>query len=154
MTAAARANARRSVTMERSLFGAWTPVEVRWADMDAFAHVNNATYFIYLECARIRFFESLGLAELMGHDRVGVGLVSVNCNFRRQVRYPATLEVGTRVTKIGRRSFHLQHALFLAGEETPVADGVSVGVWVDYRQEKAIDLPASLRAGFERHLAP
>jgi acyl-CoA thioesterase FadM len=34
-------------------------ITVRWADMDALGHVNNAVYFRYMEQARISFVERL-----------------------------------------------------------------------------------------------
>ena len=34
-------------------------LEVRWRDLDAFNHVNNASYLGYIEEARVRWFKSL-----------------------------------------------------------------------------------------------
>ena len=36
-----------------------TPVALRWSDLDAFNHVNNARYLTFLEQARIEWFETL-----------------------------------------------------------------------------------------------
>ena len=36
-----------------------TVLEVRWRDLDAFNHVNNASYLGYIEEARVRWFKSL-----------------------------------------------------------------------------------------------
>ncbi|MBI2435179.1 MAG: acyl-CoA thioesterase [Candidatus Hydrogenedentes bacterium] len=135
--------------MKRSEFPLWEAVEVRWSDMDAMGHVNNARYFTYLECARIHLFETLELKLLQG-DKHGVALVSVGCNFRKQVRYPAVLEIGTRVSQIGERSFHLEHAFFLQGEDIVMADAHSVVVCVNYAEEKAVPLPDALRARLEQ----
>ena len=35
-------------------------ISVRFGETDALGHINNTSYFIYLEEARIRFFESIG----------------------------------------------------------------------------------------------
>jgi len=32
------------------------PLKTRWRDLDAFRHVNNATFLSYIEDARILFF--------------------------------------------------------------------------------------------------
>lgn len=37
-------------------------VNVRFSETDALGHINNTSYFIYLEEARMKFFEALGLA--------------------------------------------------------------------------------------------
>ncbi len=125
----------------------WITVPVRWGDMDAFGHVNNARYFTYCESARISYFQALGLGEQ--HNRtpdVGPSVVTATCNFRRQVHYPATLEVGVRAVKIGRTSFPLEYGIFFEGTEELVADGSSVVVWVDYGEAKSAPLPESLKA--------
>lgn len=129
----------------RELFKVWITVPVRWGDMDAFGHVNNASYFTYCESARIRYFEALGLEALSRRGPEGPAIVTASCNFQRQVCYPATLEVGARVSRVGGKSFHLDYALFHAGTDELVADGSSVAVWVDFEAGKALPLPEALR---------
>ena len=60
--------------------------KVRWGDMDAMGHVNNAMYFRYLETARIDWMVEAGMAPTPG----GQGPVIVNafCNFHQQLAYP------------------------------------------------------------------
>ena len=137
----------------RADFRAWKPIEVRWSDMDSMGHVNNAIYFTYLEQARIGFLRDQGAASGMKVDGKGFGLVSIGCDFKRQVHYPAVLEIGTRVSQIGNRSFHLEQGVFLEGQETLMAHGRTVMCWVDYEQEKAIPLPEEVRSVLERFLA-
>ena len=134
----------------RDDFHVWITVDVRWGDMDAYGHVNNARYFTYCESARIRYFEELaaeialeGLRERAAH---GPAVVSATCNFQRQVHYPATLDVGVRAAAIGRSSFTLDYVIRRHGGGEVVADGSSVVVWVDYEAGKAMPLPAALKA--------
>lgn len=91
----------------RELFRHWQTVPVRWGDMDSFGHVNNARFFTYCESARISWFEAVELDRHREDERQGPAAVSATCNFRRQVHYPATLEVGARATRIGGKSFTL-----------------------------------------------
>jgi acyl-CoA thioester hydrolase len=139
--------------MSRAHYKFWEAVEVRWSDMDAMGHVNNARYFTYLESARIHFFETLGL-NLRGENQQGVALVSVACNFRRQVRYPNTVQIGTRVTGIGTSSFHLEHVFYLEDGDEIMADAKSVVVTVDYNADKAVPLSPGLRDRLERAMEP
>lgn len=127
-------------------FRHWITVPVRWGDMDAFGHVNNAKYFTYCESARISYFEAIGLGAQTTTPDHGPSVVTATCNFRRQVHYPATLEVGVRATRIGRTSFPLEYGIFLEGTEDLVADGSSVVVWVDYGAGRSTPLPESLKA--------
>lgn len=130
----------------RDDFHVWITVDVRWGDMDAFGHVNNARYFTYCESARIRYFEELALEGLRERASHGPAVVTATCNFQRQVHYPATLDVGVRVSAIGRSSFTFDYVILRHGGDEVVADGSSVTVWVDYEAGKSIPLPAALKA--------
>jgi acyl-CoA thioester hydrolase len=127
----------------------WKAVQVRWSDMDVMGHVNNAVYFTYLEVARIDFLRGRSLKSGMKQDGKGFGLVSIGCDFRKQIHYPADLEIGTRITKIGNRSFHIDQGVFLKDEPQLMAHGRSVMCWVDYEAGRAIPLPQDLRHALE-----
>jgi acyl-CoA thioester hydrolase len=115
--------------------------------MDAMGHVNNSIYFQYLESARIGYFEMLigwtGRDE--GPGRQGPVVVSQTFNYRRQVHYPAELEVGVRCREIRNRSFVLEYGIFRKGTDELVGDGTSVVVWLDYDADKAVAIPPALR---------
>jgi len=128
----------------RERFKVWAPVSVRWGDMDAYGHVNNAVFFTYFEGGRITYFERLGIKDRSESNPVAPALASATINFRQQLHFPAELEVGIRVTKIGRSSFGFEHVLVRAGTEEIVADGTSVIVYVDYRVGKSTPIPDSL----------
>jgi acyl-CoA thioester hydrolase len=136
----------------RSQFRHFTPLPVQWGDMDMLGHVNNVMYFRYAESGRIAYFD-----RMLGNDPdiwggEGPILAEIQCRFIRQVSYPAQLEVGTRTLKIGGRSLTLECAIFIQGEETPVATSRAAVVWFDYRQQKAVPVPERLRntiRGFE-----
>lgn len=134
----------------RDRFRLWEPIEVRWSDMDAMGHVNNATYFTYFEAARLRYFETVGLWTMGGGPKEGPALVSATANFRAQVHYPASLEVGARVARIGSKSFTFEHAIVRKGSDEIVADGQTVTAWVDYGAGKAIPVPDALREAIAR----
>jgi acyl-CoA thioester hydrolase len=140
----------RTTPLTRDDFNFWTEIEVRWGDQDPMGHVNNARYFTYMETARVHFFEHLGLTSLMQEDRQGMSLLSINGTFFKEVHYPATLEVGTRVTRIGNTSFHLEQGFFLKGTDVHTTEGKAVMVWVDYERRKSAPVPDELRAGLER----
>ena len=125
------------------LFHLWEPQDVRWGDMDAYGHVNNAAYFTYCESARMSYFERIGLDDLRPPGQ-GPAVVQALCNFCRQVHHPAALEVGARTSKIGGKSFTLEYLIRHREDGQIVADGTSVVVWVDYQAGKALPLPTAL----------
>lgn len=129
----------------RERFKVWAPVSVRWGDMDAYGHVNNAVFFTYFECGRIVYFERIGIKDRSESNPLAPALASATINFRQQLHFPAELEIGTRATKIGRASFGMEHVLLRKGTEEIVADGTSVMVYVDYRAGKSTPIPDRLR---------
>lgn len=135
--------------IKRADYKRWVKIEVRWGDMDAIGHVNNGKYFTYCESARIFYFQELNIGKL-SESFHGPALATANLNFRRQVHYPASLEVGVRVSSVRNRSFQMDYAIFLEGTETLVADGSSVIVWADYKAGKSLELPAVIKAEIEK----
>ena len=137
----------------REDFKFWYAMDVRWGDMDAQAHVNNAKYFTYFESARIAFFDSVDVRLHSGERNEGPVLVTTTANFKRQVRYPARLEIGVRLTRIGNRSIALAMAAFLEGTNDIAAEATSVNAWVDYDRDRSTDVPESLRTVLSPHLS-
>jgi len=105
-----------------------TDIQVRFADTDAQGHLNNGSYAIYAETARLAFFRDLGN---------GVGsliLAHVAIDFRRQVRFGAAVAVDTWVERIGTTSATLLHAIRADGDVA--ADVRSVVVRFDYETQR------------------
>ena len=126
-------------------------VPLRWSDMDALGHVNNATYFTYCETARMGLFDRLDLAGYEGN--VGPVVAKVSCTFKEQLKYPATLSIPVTCTRVGNTSFTLTYALHrLQGEEPEegaVCEGESVVVWIDFETGRPVPLPDTLRKALE-----
>ncbi len=128
--------------------------QVRWADMDVLGHVNNAVYFTWCESARLSLFDALGMEAMTDGWKRGPALVTATCDFRKQVRHPADIDVAVGVRRIGGKSFTLEYALFRAETDEVVATGSSVVVWVDYAAEASQPLPDALRTGLEGYVLP
>jgi acyl-CoA thioester hydrolase len=124
-------------------------IPVYWGDQDAFGHVNNTVYFRWMEIARIEYFEWAGLNELMTSEGAGPILASIKCDFRRQLNYPDTLQVAARVTLIGRSSVKMAHLIYSQQQKAVVAEGDSVIVMFDYKTQRPVRVPDSIRAKLE-----
>ncbi|MBP6627202.1 MAG: acyl-CoA thioesterase [Arenimonas sp.] len=117
--------------------------EVRWRDMDAFNHVNNASYLGYVEEARVRWFKSLSL-DWAGETAAPI-LAAVTLNYRRPIGWPETLRVELVAERIGNKSLTLGHRISAAEDAGMLyADGNAVMVWVD-RSGQSVPLPESVR---------
>lgn len=120
-------------------------VDVRWGDMDALGHVNNAKYFTYSESARIAFLDELFAGDPQFMDRHGPILAAISCDYHEQVHYPARLELGVRIAGMGRSSVQLQCPVFQQGKTEAVADIQATIVWFDYAEQKTVPVPQLLR---------
>jgi acyl-CoA thioester hydrolase len=126
-------------------------VEVRFADTDAMGHVNNARYLTYCEIARAAYYEAVTNRPLpLGvHGATeGMILADVRVTYRSAAFYGETLSVETRVSRIGRTSFTMEHRVTAPdsryGERRLVATAESVLVSYDYQAELPISVPAEL----------
>ena len=117
-------------------------------------HVNNAKYFTYCESARMSYFAAIGLEAYRRGGRFGPALAAANLSFRRQVRYPAELEVRTRVPRLGRTSFTMEYEIAHAATGEAVADGEGVIVWIDYETGRPEPLPGGLREAIRAYAGP
>ena len=122
-------------------------IPVRWADLDALGHVNNATYFTYFEQARVSWFESINAtgAVLTG-AALGPVLAHAACTFHQPVVYPASLEVRLYGGQVGRSSVETYYELRDAAQsETLYATGNARLVWVDRATGRSTPIPAAIR---------
>ena len=110
---------------------------VRFRDCDAMGHVNNAVYSTYLEEARI---------GVLG-DLIGFILARVEIDFRSELRNGEDVEVKTRCSRIGTKSFDLEHVISADGRV--VAEARSVLVSYDYELGVSIPVPDGLRASLQ-----
>ena len=96
-------------------------------------HVNNAVFSTYLEEARI---------DVLGGLRPFI-LARVEIDFRSQRRAGEEIEIGTRCSRIGTKSFDLQHEIW-AGDRL-VAEAKSVLVGYDYERGQSAAIPERWR---------
>ncbi|HUH14731.1 MAG TPA: thioesterase family protein [Gaiellaceae bacterium] len=110
---------------------------VRFRDCDAMGHVNNAVYSTYLEESRIGVLG--GLTQFI--------LARVEIDFRSELRLGEEVEVRTRCSRIGSKSFDLEHVI--AAGDRVVAEARSVLVSYDYALGESVPVPDDLRARLE-----
>ena len=117
---------------------------IRWGDMDAMGHVNNASYFRYLETARIDWLFSINCVP----DPKGQGPVIVNafCNFYRQLQYPGDILVKMYASDPGNSTFETWGTIERVDQPDFVyAAGGGTTIWVDFPTQKAAKLPDWVR---------
>jgi acyl-CoA thioester hydrolase len=119
------------------------PVEVRFRDLDALGHVNNAVFLTYLESARLAYW--LQVTGRRGLEDMDVILARAEVDYRAPVGYGARLDVGVRCASIRRSSLVLEQRIVEAGGGRLVAEARKVLVYYDYAAARPQAVPEALR---------
>lgn len=126
---------------------------IRWGDMDAMGHVNNAVYFRYLEQARIEWFAQIDCIPAP-ENGTGAVIINAHCTFLQQLKFPGSIEVATYVGPLGRSSFEtVQEIRRVDALHELAAEGGAKIVWIDYAQAKSLPMPDDVRARLVRQWA-
>ncbi len=125
-----------------------SPIHIRWADIDALQHVNNAVYLSYFEQARIDYFR-----DVVGWnwDEVGMILASNTLHYLEPLFPRDKAEVHMRTSVLGNKSFEMEYMVVKqhpAGEKI-ITVARAVLVVYDYRQQRTIPMPDAYRAAIQ-----
>ncbi|MCR6700677.1 MAG: acyl-CoA thioesterase [Dokdonella sp.] len=125
------------------------PVALRWRDLDAFNHVNNGNFLTFLEEARLRWLSAIEGPWFDEHSMPVVA--AIQANYRRQLGWPAEIEVELYAERVGRSSLTVGHRI-VAREDASLlyVDGHVVVVWIDPASGRSTPLPPAILAACER----
>ena len=114
----------------RADFVHWSTATTRWADLDGFGHMNNARYFELIDTAiDVHLQDAIGGA-VDTLDAIGV-FAEVSCRYFREIGYPAPIDLGVVVDRVGRTSVSYRVGLFQGDDDGAAAEGRVVMVYVD-----------------------
>lgn len=117
-------------------------IPVRFRDIDAMGHVNNAVFVTYMEQARQAFFERhFGVRRLADIDFI---VARVEVGYLRPVRLESAVEMGLGISAVGTSSFTVDYLLAADGEAA--ARARSVQVFYDYAAGAKKPVPEAFRA--------
>ena len=137
--------------VDLSLFRFSHPIEIRFADLDALGHVNNAKYLTYMEMARLMYFRQV-IGWMGGRDGSGAILARVECDFATPLLLGDPIRVYVRASRIGQKSFDFEHLIVRETDQSEAARGKGVLVAYDYGKDQSITVPEEWRVkmlGFE-----
>lgn len=122
--------------------------KVAWGDMDAFGHVNHVVYAKYFENARANYFTDLKLWDTSGtSSQTGPVITHIQVEYRKQVRYPDTLEITMQVDSVSSRSFKISCTMWNQ-EGDCVATASGEFLWLNFVTQKPIQLPEIYKSLF------
>ncbi|MEK9724424.1 MAG: thioesterase family protein [Rhodospirillaceae bacterium] len=127
---------------DRASYAFFTSVTTRYSDQDEIGHINNCSYAAYIEVGRVQFLG--GLVDPAKHPGIDFLLARLVIDYRREAHYPGTVEVGTRVLKLGNKSMTTGYGVFKDGH--CIATAESVNVFFLQENHATIPIPADIRA--------
>jgi acyl-CoA thioester hydrolase len=122
-----------------------TPVPIRFSDIDAYGHANNAVYLTYFEVARSNYWR-----EVVKWDwnTIGIILAKSEVNYLKPITLQDQIVCYVRTTRIGNSSFDVMHVIVKLTEngEEICTTGKTVCISYDYSINKSVKIPAEQRA--------
>lgn len=125
----------------RATFNHFTSVTLRFSDQDSMGHVNNVAFAAFIEAARTMLIQSL--LNQFDHATLDFILARVVIDYKRELHYPGTVDVGARLIRLGSKSLTSGYGVFL--ENTCVATAESVNVFYDMGARQSVVPPEDVK---------
>jgi acyl-CoA thioester hydrolase len=122
-----------------------TTVEIRFADIDAMGHVNNAVYFSYFEQARMAYFKER-VARIWDWNEDGVIVARNEIDYIYPVFLNDRMNIRLWVDHVGSKSFSVCYRVVVG--ERLCAVGKSVLVCFNHKNKATQLLPEAWRTVF------
>lgn len=128
--------------------------QIRFVDIDAMGHVNNAVYFSYFEMARIHFFRQM-IGGQWDWNVHGVLVVHNEIDYKSPVLFNDKIEIHVRAKHVGSRSFTVAYEVIRVndGKNELCSTGSTVLVCFNHKEQKTEMVPELWRAPLEATIA-
>ncbi|MFL0811141.1 MAG: acyl-CoA thioesterase [Agarilytica sp.] len=116
--------------------------KIRYGDTDRQGHVNNAVFATYFETGRVESLISIDPPVLS--EGTSFVLASINIQLKAELLWPGNVDIGTRITRVGKSSMGVEQALFQNGRCAAIAESAIVQVDINTKRstpftESALD---------------
>ncbi|HUV77414.1 MAG TPA: acyl-CoA thioesterase [Desulfobacterales bacterium] len=128
-----------------------TDIEVRFRDLDALGHVNNAVFFTYFEEGRKNFSKKIfKVSDLSDFSFI---MAHIRCDYLKPIKFNGHITLKMWVKHIGNRSFSFEYKLIDSKDESMVyATGESVQVCYDYTADTSMAVTDKMREAMAQYL--
>jgi acyl-CoA thioester hydrolase len=133
----------------RSAYTVFRPISTRWADNDAYGHVNNVVYYSWFDTAVNAHLIEQGVLDVVTSDSIGL-VVETHCNYFSALAFPQPIEAGIRVGHCGVSSVRYEIGIFAENLALASAQGHFVHVYVDRTSRRPVPLPEKLKTLLEK----
>jgi acyl-CoA thioester hydrolase len=121
------------------------PIEVRYNDIDAQGHVNNARYLTYLETARTGYLRHLGLWDGRSFMDIGTIVGDIHIRYLAPVDLTQQIQVDMSIVKIGNKSFTIAYQIVDTITGSVKATAESIMIAFDYHLQSSVPVSAVWR---------
>ncbi|MFZ1666135.1 MAG: acyl-CoA thioesterase [Flavobacteriales bacterium] len=135
--------------MSQNEFKTKLELRVDWSELDYFKHVNNVSFFKYIQSSRVNYWDKIGLTKLHKETNIGPMLASCKCDFKRPLFYPGNVTILCKVDFIKNTSFSIYHRLFDEKQQI-VAEAVDIMVMFDFSRNEKVTFPKELKEKIEK----
>ena len=116
----------------------------RWADNDAYGHVNNTVFYEWFDSAVNAWMVEQGMLDIAQGDPIAL-VVETRCTYAAPLEFPQPVEVGLAVAEVGRSSIRYRIGIFAEGSDRAAAEGEFVHVVVDRATRRPAEIPPDWR---------
>jgi acyl-CoA thioester hydrolase len=127
---------------DETIFTYWCEDKIRFADLDAYGHLNNVAYATYAETGRVDFLADVIEGSLKGRGE-GWVIAKLTVNFLASAYYPGRVKIGNVIRRIGNSSLTLNQGLFVNGKCFGTCE--SILVWADPKNEVSRPMPEEVK---------
>ncbi|MBN2257659.1 MAG: acyl-CoA thioesterase [Anaerolineaceae bacterium] len=117
-------------------FRFYQPIQIRYNDIDAQGHVNNAKYITFIEFARIKYIVEIGLWAGESFLDLDLIVADSHVSYLAPTKLSQSIKVGVRVSAIGNKSLTFQYQIEDEDSRKVLATAETVMVSFDYRTER------------------
>jgi 4-hydroxybenzoyl-CoA thioesterase len=135
-------------------------VDIRWTDLDPAGIVFYPRFFSWMDRSSHVLARELGVSadDMVAPSLLGFPIVEAQAQFLAPGEFEDSLEVRTRVSRIGRTSFGVRHEVWRLGEhEKLLARGVEERVFIGRDSSGALvprEITPAMCQVLEHYLAP
>jgi len=119
----------------------WTELRVRFRDLDALNHVNNAVFNTYFEEARVQFIEDIPEFKSSVQSGFSFVLVHLELDYVKPILFKDTILIGSAVEEFGNSSIEGFQAIYSKKSKELKAVAKTTGVWFDLKKNRPARLP-------------
>lgn len=124
------------------------PIEVRLGDLDAYWHVNNTKFLVYMEHARSLYLQEMGAFDREDLWNLPLIVGDIHCRYHNPIQLGDKVIVSLGVTRISYKTVTVEYELTDESGSLLYATGESILVAYDYNTKQSVPVSDELRRKF------